>query len=281
MGSQIGLEYALGGHSVAFFAPRPDQAQARVDAALESVERHALAPPTVLATVRGRISFTDNMPADEAVDLVVESLPEDRGVKIPHLREAAVRWPEATIATNSSSIPVSELGELAGASERIVATHYWNPPLLMPLVELIAGRRTPMKRLERMASVLRGLGKRPVLLETEVPGLLWNRLQLALLREALWLVEHGVATPDQVDEVVRDGLARRWKLLGPFETVSLGGAPVFDAIAENLFPVLSTSTTGHFAPYVERDPEVKAELAERRDRGLVADLLAERRREAG
>jgi 3-hydroxyacyl-CoA dehydrogenase len=105
--------------------------------------------------------------------------------------------------------------------------------------------------------------------------MLWNRLQLALLRECLWLVEHDVATPEQIDEVVRDGLARRWRLLGPFETVSLGGATVFDAIAENLFPVLSNASAGRFGPYLERDPEVLAELARRRDLGLVAELANE------
>ncbi len=276
MGSQIGVEYALGGHSVAFVVRRIDQAQARVQAALDTVARCRLAPEATIEDARGRISFRDVVVGEDPVDVVVESLPEDRAVKVGPLREAAERWPDATIATNTSSIGISELGRLASVSERIVATHYWNPPLLMPLVEMLGGERTPAERVQGLAEVLRGLGKRPVLLRGEVPGMLWNRLQLALLRECLWLVEHGVATPEQIDEVVRDGLARRWRLLGPFETVSLGGAAVFDAIAENLFPVLSDATTGEFGPYLERDPDALAELARRRDLGLVAELRAER-----
>jgi 3-hydroxybutyryl-CoA dehydrogenase len=276
MGSQIGVEYALGGHSVVFVVRRIDQARARVRDALETVARYRLATEPAIDGARRRISFRDAVIGEDAVELVVESLPEDRGVKVGPVREAAERWPDATVATNTSSIGISELGRLAGVSERIVATHYWNPPLLMPLVELLGGERTPAERVEHLAATLSELGKRPVLLRAEVPGMLWNRLQLAMLRECLWLVEHDVATPQQIDEVVRDGLARRWRLLGPFETVSLGGAAVFDAIAENLFPVLSDATGGRFGPYLQEDPEVLAELTRRRDLGLVSELQTER-----
>ena len=276
MGSQIGVEYALGGHSVVFVVRRIEQARARVGAALETVAQHRLATEPAIDGARRRISFRDAVIGEEAVELVVESLPEDRMVKVGPIREAAERWPDATVATNTSSIGISELGRLAGVSERIVATHYWNPPLLMPLVELLGGDRTPADLVEQVAATLSDLGKRPVLLRAEVPGMLWNRLQLAMLRECLWLVQHDVATPEQIDEVVRDGLARRWRLLGPFETVSLGGAAVFDAIAENLFPVLSDATEGRFGPYLQEDPEVLAELTRRRDLGLVSELRARR-----
>ncbi len=276
MGSQIGVEYALGGHSVVFVVRRIEQARARVGAALETVAQHRLATEPAIDGARRRISFRDAVIGEEAVELVVESLPEDRMVKVGPIREAAERWPDATVATNTSSIGISELGRLAGVSDRIVATHYWNPPLLMPLVELLGGDRTPADLVEQVAATLSDLGKRPVLLRAEVPGMLWNRLQLAMLRECLWLVQHDVATPEQIDEVVRDGLARRWRLLGPFETVSLGGAAVFDAIAENLFPVLSDATEGRFGPYLQEDPEVLAELTRRRDLGLVSELRARR-----
>ena len=212
MGSQIGVEYALGGHSVVFVVRRIEQARARVGAALETVAQHRLATEPAIDGARRRISFRDAVIGEEAVELVVESLPEDRMVKVGPIREAAERWPDATVATNTSSIGISELGRLAGVSERIVATHYWNPPLLMPLVELLGGDRTPAELVEQLAATLSDLGKRPVLLRAEVPGMLWNRLQLAMLRECLWLVQHDVATPEQIDEVVRDGLARRWRL---------------------------------------------------------------------
>ena len=80
---------------------------------------------------------------------------------------------------------MSELGRLAGVEHRIVGTHYWNPPLLMPLVEVLAGEATPPTRLERVIAILRGIGKRPGRLRGEAPGLLCNRIQFAVLREAL------------------------------------------------------------------------------------------------
>lgn len=284
MGSQIGCEYALGGHPVLFVARAPERARSRIAAALGTARRHGLASEAAVDAAGGLITIEEQIPraGTEPAELVVESLPEDREVKRAALALAAAAWPEATIATNTSSIGVSELGRLAGISERIIATHYWNPPLLMPLVELLAGEQTPPPRLERVAEMLRRIGKRPVELCAEVPGMLWNRLQLALLREALSLVEHGVATPEQIDEVVRDGLARRWRLLGPFETVSLGGAAVFDAIAENLFPVLSDArSSGGFGPWLTDDAERLAELSRRRDAGLVRELIAERCCDAG
>src|SRR5262249_7139869 len=156
--------------------------------------------------------------------LIVESLPEDLALKTSVLGPLAERHPGATIATNTSSISIGALGEAAGIAERIVGTHYWNPPLLMPLVEIVARPQTPLALRDRTIELLRAIGKRPVVLEREVDGLLWNRLQLAVLRESLWLVEQGIATPETLDEVMRDGLARRWRLTGPFETVGLGGA---------------------------------------------------------
>lgn len=273
MGAQIGCEYALGGHSVVFVTRDPARGRERVTEALELVTRYGLADLAAVRAATRRIAYRDACEGDEPVELVVESLPEDREVKAGVLRTAAAWRPDATIATNSSSIPASELGVLAGVEDRIVTAHYWNPPLLMPLVEVLGGPDTATRRTRQVVEVLTGLGKRVVLLGAESPGLLWNRLQLALLREALWVVEQGVATPEQVDEVMRDGLARRWRLTGPFETVALGGASLFDAIASNLFPQLSAAEEpSGFGPHVGTDVEALAELRRHRDEALAREL---------
>ena len=277
MGAQIGCEYALGGHRVVFVVRDEARARNRVLDALATARRFELARPEASGDAVRRMSFRAGCWGDEPVELIVESLVEERAVKRGWLAAAAAWRPEATIATNSSSISVSELGRLAGVEHQIVGTHYWNPPLLMPLVEVLAGEATPPARLERVMAILRGIGKRPVRLGGEAPGLLWNRIQFAVLREALWLVEHGIATPEAIDEVMRDGLARRWRLTGPFETVSLGGAAVFDAIAANLFPTLSdaSAATG-FGPHLIEDVEALRALRERRDEGLARELARER-----
>ena len=282
MGAQIGCEYALGGHPVTFVARDEGRARERVGAALDMARRHGLASASATREAAERIAYRGDCAGDAPVELIVESLVEDRAVKREWLLAAAAWRPAATLASNSSSIPLSELGELAGVSERLLATHYWNPPLLMALVEVLAGEAAEPGRLERVVAMLRAIGKRPVMLEREAPGLLWNRIQAAVLREALWLVEQGVATPAVIDEVMRDGLARRWRLTGPFETVSLGGAAVFDAVATNLFPVLSDAqATSGFAPHLIDDPQRLRALRERRDAELAAELERDRERPTG
>ncbi len=278
MGAQIGCEYALAGCPVVWIVRDRARAEARIERALELVLRYELADAETVALARQRMEYcTQADGPDEALGLIVESLPESLEVKAEALGELCARHPEAVLATNTSSISITALGEAAGVAERIVGTHYWNPPLLMPLVEVVAGGQAPVELRDRIAGLLRAIGKRPVVLDREVPGLLWNRLQLAVLRECLWLVDNEVASPEAIDEVMRDGLARRWRLTGPFETVGLGGAGTFDAIAANLFPVLSNAAEGTgFGPHVPTEPDLLAALRERRDGALAEDLRAER-----
>ena len=103
---------------------------------------------------------------------------------------------------------MTELAERVGTPARTLGTHYWNPPLLMPLVEVVAGERTDPGAVGRVAETLRALGKRPVSCR-DVPGFVWNWLQMAVLREAVSLCERGVASPETVDEILTYGLARR------------------------------------------------------------------------
>jgi 3-hydroxybutyryl-CoA dehydrogenase len=283
MGAQIACEYALAGRAVVWIAHDGEAAELRIERALELVLHHRLAEPADVDRARVRMTHRGGPPGSEgALTMIVESLPEELELKARALGELAALHPEALVASNTSSISISALGDAAGVGERIVGTHYWNPPLLMPLVEVVGAERTPPALVARVAELLRAIGKRPVVLDREVPGLLWNRLQLAVLRECLWLVDQGIASPETIDEVMRDGLARRWRLTGPFETVGLGGAGTFDAIAANLFPLLSDATAGTgFASHVPSDAAVLAALRERRDSALAADLQAGQRSERG
>jgi 3-hydroxybutyryl-CoA dehydrogenase len=278
MGAQIGVEYALGGHAVVCVARRPAGVGERVQRAFDLVVQHRLAPAYVAEEARKRLEISDDLAAvSGATDLVVESVVEDLATKIEVLRRCAELFPGAILASNTSSLSITAMGEGAGASERTIGTHYWNPPLLMPLVEVIKGAATDDATVDREMETLRALGKRPVLVEQDVPGFVWNRLQLALLREAAWIVEQGVASPATVDEIVRDGLARRWRLTGPFETVALGGPDTFARVAALLFPVLSDATSlDDLGPWLERDPAILAAIRERRDAGLVEELRREK-----
>ncbi|MBA3807529.1 MAG: 3-hydroxyacyl-CoA dehydrogenase family protein [Solirubrobacterales bacterium] len=278
MGSQIGCEYALAGCSVSWIVRDGSRAEQRIEQAFALALGHGLATALQIEAARARMHFGDGVPAAAGEpELIVESLPESLSLKAEVIGPLCARHPRAVLASNTSSISITTLAEAVGAPERTLATHYWNPPLLMSLVEVLGAEGTPVALRDRLAGLLRGIGKRPVVLERELPGLLWNRLQLAMLRECVHLVEAGVATPETIDEVMRDGLARRWRMTGPFETVGLGGAETFDAIAANLFPLLCDATAGPgFAPFVPGDRAALARLRKRRDDALAAELRSER-----
>ena len=154
-----------------------------------------------------------------------------------------------------------------------MGTHYLNPPLLMRPVEVIAGATTAPAVVARTVELVTSIGKLPVRVERDVPGFVWNRLQMAVLRESLWLLEEGVATTDTIDSVLRHGLGRRWSNVGFFRAIALGGLHTWQAAAESLLPELSRETEpGRLGRWVETDdPELAGALAER-DRGLADDL---------
>lgn len=278
MGSQIGCEWALAGHQVTFLVNRPAEAERRIAAALELIRSLDLWTSDQVSAAPDSISTETDLSALAVdTDLFVESIVEDADAKIELLSRAAVQLKSAILASNTSAIPITTLGRGAGAGQRTVGMHYWNPPLLMPLVEVIAGEETDPDTFDRAADMVRSLGKSPILVRKDVPGFVWNRMQLAMLREAMWIVENGVATPDVVDQVMRDGLARRWRFTGPFQTAALGGPATFARIANNLWPELSAETSiGDLGRFLETDPERLAAIRVERDAGLQRELKQER-----
>lgn len=280
MGAQIGCEYALGGHDVALVARDAGAALARAEAGFALLLRHELLPPAEVEAARERLTATADLDAvTPGCDLAVESVPEDLALKGLLLRRVAAASPQAVLATNTSSLRVTAIGEAAGAPERTVATHYWNPPLLMPLVEIVGGERTSPDVVAFARDTVASLGKRPIVVDRDVPGFIWNRLQYALVREIGWIVSNGVAAPDVVDTVVRDGLARRYRYIGPFETIALGGLQTWDRMARNILPTFSDAQDlSALEPWADAIDEPDAILA-RRDRGLAGELVRESRRE--
>jgi 3-hydroxybutyryl-CoA dehydrogenase len=281
MGAQVACEYALGGHDVVILARRVDAAEERLARSWATALEHDLATADEIAAAQRRILLTTDVGQSAGAGIIVESVVEDLEQKAAAVKPVLALSPEAIVASNTSSIPITAIGEAVGAPEQTVGAHYWNPPLLMPLVEIIRGEATSDATVETMKETVRTLGKRPVLVDRDVPGFVWNRLQLALLREAVWIVEQGVASPTVVDEIVRDGLARRWRYTGPFQTAALGGASTFERVAANLWPVLSQDTTlVNLRQWLDETPDTTQPVRERRDTGLAAELRADRAAES-
>jgi 3-hydroxybutyryl-CoA dehydrogenase len=272
MGSQIGAEFALRGHTVRFVTRDPALARVRVDDALADAVATGIFTAAQAEIARAACAYSTDVAS--GFDLAVESVAEDLELKVEVLRTLAAAEPTAIVATNTSSLSITALGRGAGASTRVVGMHYWNPPVLMPLVEVVPGDDTDASVVATVCRVLTDIGKQPVTVAKDVPGFVWNRLQFALLREAMWLVDNGAASPETVDLVVREGLARRWRHTGPFEAVALGGTETWSRVGANLLPQLSNATT--IDGLVEMTPKLdhrveRMKLA--RNRGLTDDLL--------
>jgi 3-hydroxyacyl-CoA dehydrogenase len=163
---------------------------------------------TPMATLRDAVA---------AVDYVQESGPETLAAKraiFAELDRAAP--PLAVLASSTSALDMSAIAEGLTGARRCIVAHPVNPPHVVPAVEVLGGSGTSSETVERTVGILGAVGQSPVVLARYVPGFLVNRLQMALVREALSLLAQGVATADAIDAVIRDGLGLRWALLGPF-----------------------------------------------------------------
>ncbi len=176
-------------------------------------------------------------------DLVIEAAPEKPALKQQLFVQLAALTPASCIlATNSSVIPVATVGAQVddANAQRIVGTHFWNPPDLIPLVEVIQGPRSAPAAIETTLAMLRGIGKQAVHVRRDVvPG---NRLQHALWREAMALVDEGVCTPEDVDAIIKNSFGLRLAVLGPLENADLVGLELTADIHKVVLPQLSRAT---------------------------------------
>ena len=176
----------------------------------------------------------------ENADFVFEAVSEDLAVKESVLREVS-RWATAIIASNTSTFMPSVLAAFVDRPERLLVAHFFNPADVVPLVEVVPHAGTSIEAREAVERLLRDAGKKVVLLEKECVGFVANRLQAAVLRESLSLIEEGVLSPEDLDEVVKSALAPRWAIAGPIGVADLGGLDVFAAVCAQIFPDLSAA----------------------------------------
>jgi 3-hydroxybutyryl-CoA dehydrogenase len=168
--------------------------------------------------------------AATGVDLVFEAVPEDIGLKRDTLgacSEAAP--PGAVIVSNTSSLPINRLSEFVSGPERFCGMHWFNPPEWTPGVEVIPAEGTSVETVERVVGFLRGIGKRPAVVG-DGPGFVANRIQIALFLEAVRCVEEGLASPREVDEVVRSCFGFRLPFFGPFQIADMAGLDVYESV---------------------------------------------------
>jgi len=261
---QIGCEFALGGCAVQLLGAEEPVAAQAVEEALRLASARGLAGPPELERARALIA-----PAAEAegrIALVVEALPESVDQKAAAIATCAAPHPEALVATTSEAIGPTEIGQAAGVPERMLAARYGSPPMLVGIVELAAARDTPARLVDRVAQLLRAIGKQPVVLRREVPGMISGRLELALLRECRRLIDEGAADGEQVDAVAAQRLAPVWAAIGPLGSAALRAPGSLERLAEASGEDRAAAV--ELGAIVAPGADLRA-LAERRDEALA------------
>jgi 3-hydroxybutyryl-CoA dehydrogenase len=246
MGHGIAMELAAAGYQVSLHDLSPEilqRAMATVQVDLRTLVEAGMLTAAQAEAAPGRLRpTTDLAELARDADLVIEAVAERLEVKHAVFGQLDTLCPERTIlATNSSTLTASQIAPATCRPDRVLVAHYWNPPYLLPLVEIVGGPDTSPETVQTVYAFMRHIGKNPVVLQKEAPGFIGNRLQFALFREALSLVERGVARPEDVDLVVRSSFGRRLAVAGPFEVFDLAGYDVIHNACAYVFPDLDCS----------------------------------------
>jgi 3-hydroxybutyryl-CoA dehydrogenase len=239
MGHGIAYLLAAAGHTVRVYDPSTEWRQS-MPQRLESARALLGDEPALL----GRISAHDQIaPAMKDVSFVFEAAPEKLPLKQQLFAELEeLTAPTTILASNSSAIPSTRIGEKLRHRDRVIGTHFWNPPHLVPLVEVTQNEKTSDETVRRTIALLRDAGRKPVHVKKDIPGFVGNRLQHALKREAIALVAAGVCDADTIDEVVKNGFGARMAVLGPMEQTDLVGVDLTLDIQNVLLADLDRST---------------------------------------
>lgn len=190
--------------------------------------------------VISNISYTTDKQVFKDCDLIIEAIVEKMEIKQLFWEEVeGIAKKDAYLATNTSGLSINKISKLVKLKERFIGMHFWNPPHIIPLVELIRGDMTSDETVEILKDLLTGIGKEPVVVQKDAPGFIGNRLQFAAFREAMYIVDQGIATVEDVDKAMRYGPGFRYPVIGPLQTADLGGLDTFYYISSYLFNELS------------------------------------------
>lgn len=216
-----------------------------------------------------RMTFTtDLQQAVQEVEFITEAIPEILELKLDLFKKIEqLTSPDTIIASNTSTIPLSQMVKGITQPNRFIITHFFNPAHLVPLVEIVKNEQTSDHVIETTMNLMKEIGKEPVLLKKEVPGFIANRLQAAMVREAFHLLNEGVAEAEDIDTAITSGPGFRWAFIGPIETVDYGGLDTWKRVIENLAPVLDKTEA---APKVIADLVEKGQLGTKTGQGIYS-----------
>lgn len=243
MGSGIAQIFARKGHDVVItdikeeFLEKSKKLVSIFNSSL--IEENLMTEEEAKNTVKN-ISYSIDKNVFSDADLIIEAIVEIMEVKQDFWKEVeGIASKDAIFATNTSGLSVNGISEKVKNKNRFVGTHFWNPPHIIPLVELIRGESTDDKTIDTLMELVESIDKVPVVVQKDAPGFIGNRLQFAVLREALNIAEQGIASFEDIDKAMKYGPGFRYPIIGPLETADLGGLDTFYYISSYLFNELS------------------------------------------
>jgi len=297
MGPGIAVTLALGGSRATIISRTSESARLGLEKAHSQVRLladHGLTEPERAAAAYELLDCSDDLLGTVAqADMVVESAPENIEFKQKLFEDMdRVAKPEAVLATNTSGLSITAVASLCKRPERVLTTHFWNPPHLMPLVEIVKGEKTSDAVAESVREFLTSCGKVPVIVKKDRPGQLGNRLQMALWREAVNIVAEGIASAEDVDLAAKSGFGLRLPVYGIFEHADAVGLDmvigIMDYVSKDLYNLpqapdffrqlvacgdLGAKTGRGFYDWSKKDIQA---VKDRRDRFVLAFLQSQR-----
>jgi 3-hydroxybutyryl-CoA dehydrogenase len=248
MGHGIAQSFLMGGYPVMLFdisEPILATAKAHVKKNLKLFFKSDLIKEEDIEACLGKLTTTTDL--EKAVceaDFIVEAAPEDLNLKQGLFERIESFCNEnAIIASNTSSLTLKEIGERVKRKSRLVVTHWFNPPHIVPTVEVVKSEDTSDETADTAYGLMEKIKKSPVKINWEIPGFIVNRIQIAMVREVLSLYKKGVASAADIDRAVRGSMGFRLASIGPLLTIDLAGVKLWRNVCANLLPQIESGTT--------------------------------------
>ena len=248
MGMSIAQAFAGNGYEVTvydIFEAAIEKAKKLLQLNQEALILRGKSTPEKSADVVARISFTTDLETARDTDFVTESVVEKLEIKHDFWGKISqIVAEDVILTTNTSGLSITAIAEAVKCPERFVGMHWFNPPHIIPLIEVINGDKTDDANAQAVYELSKELGKQPIRVKKDVPGFCANRVQFTVLRELLHLVEDDVVSCEDADNVMKYGLGIRYACLGPFEIADMGGIDTFRNISDYLFADLDNNQDG-------------------------------------
>jgi len=244
MGSAIGVCAAAAGNHVIYYdnsADFPQKIKQRTDDLLSELLSYELIAASDVDPIKARLDTSADLRAAACkADLIIEAIYENLEAKQKLFKELdGLADPSIPILSNTSGLRITDISSHMQHPERSLAAHFWLPAHLIPLVEIVIGDKSSPELAERIKEILIGWGKSPVIVKKDLPGQLANRILQAVIREAVNIVEIGLASPEDVDKAVQMGMALRFPVWGPLEHVDAVGFDICKSVQDTVLPEIS------------------------------------------